>query len=146
MKKSKHSLYFIICAILVTLLALSFLFPLYWIITGSFKVKADIISKTPVWWPSTWVLDNYRSLLSKRSAPLFQIGSLVGPTIPAAFRLLSSLAWVYMRSVTALSLWPSFSETLAMSAPEVMATEAKLCRSLCGCRSSTPYRFPKLLR
>ena len=92
MNKNKTSAYYIICFILVALLALSFLFPLYWIITGSFKVKADIISKTPVWVPTQWVMDNYQSLLSKRSAPLFQIGSLVGPTIPAAFRCSSIFA------------------------------------------------------
>ena len=88
MNSKKPSIYYIICYILVALLALSFLFPLYWIITGSFKVKADIISKTPVWIPTQWVLDNSQNLLSKRSAPLFQIGSLAGPTIPGAIRWL----------------------------------------------------------
>ena len=47
MKSKKSSAYYLICSILVVLLAISFLFPLYWIITGSFKVKAEILSKTP---------------------------------------------------------------------------------------------------
>ena len=46
--------------------------------------------------------------------------------------MLSSVAWVYIRSVTALSLWPKASETLAMSAPLVIATLAKVWRSLWG--------------
>lgn len=100
MKRSKNSAYYIICFVLVALLALTFLFPLYWIITGSFKVKAEIISSTPVLFPTKWVLDNYQNLLSKRSAPLFQIGSLVGPTIPAAFRWLINT--VFMSAVSML--------------------------------------------
>jgi multiple sugar transport system permease protein len=100
MKRSKNSAYYIICFILVAILALTFLFPLYWIITGSFKVKAEIISSTPVLFPTKWVLDNYQNLLSKRSAPLFQFGSLVGPTIPAAFRWLINT--VFMSAVSML--------------------------------------------
>ena len=100
MNKSKSRAYTIFGFVVVTILALSFLFPLYWIISGSFKLKADIISKTPVWFPSQWVLDNYQNLLSKRSAPLFQLGSLVGPTIPAAFRWLINT--VFMSAVSML--------------------------------------------
>ncbi len=100
MNKSKSKAYTIFGFVVVTILALSFLFPLYWIISGSFKLKADIISKTPVWIPSQWVLDNYQNLLSKRSAPLFQLGSLVGPTIPAAFRWLINT--VFMSAVSML--------------------------------------------
>ena len=100
MKSKKSNAYYIICSILVVLLAISFLFPLYWIITGSFKIKAEILSKTPVWVPTQWVMDNYQNLLSKRSAPLFQFGSLVGPTIPAAFRWLINT--VFMSAVSML--------------------------------------------
>lgn len=52
--------------------------------------------------------------------------------ILAASLMLSSVAWVYIRSVTALSLWPRASETLATSAPLVIATLAKVWRSLWG--------------
>ena len=45
-------------------------------------------------------MDNYQNLLSKRSAPLFQIGSLVGPTIPAAYRWLINT--VFMSAVSML--------------------------------------------
>ena len=53
-KKSKA--YRIISLILVIILALLFTFPLYWIITGSFKTGKEINSTTPVWWPSVWTL------------------------------------------------------------------------------------------
>ncbi len=37
--------------IVITLLAIGFAFPLYWIITGSFKTSTAINAPTPEWWP-----------------------------------------------------------------------------------------------
>ena len=85
---TRSKLYYAIVFILIFVIALSFLFPLYWIITGSFKIKKEILSSTPVWFPSEWITGNYASLLAKRSAPLFEIGSIVGPTVPGAVRWL----------------------------------------------------------
>ena len=92
---------------MVCIFAFLFTFPLYWIITGSFKTKVDIMAVSPVWWPKEWVLNNYQNLMSKRSAPLFdftipglkisafgyviRLGStlkITGPTVPAALRWL----------------------------------------------------------
>ncbi len=97
---NKGRVYYIICYVLVFLIALTFLFPLYWIITGSFKVKQEILSATPVWIPTQWVTTNFENLFAKRSAPLFEIGSLVGPTIPGALRWL--LNTVFMSAVSML--------------------------------------------
>ena len=90
----------------VIVFAVLFTFPLYWIITGSFKSQPEILSTTPIWVPSEWVLRNYENLMSKRSAPLFDmtIGGwavslfgytfrtaefvITGPTVPAAIRWL----------------------------------------------------------
>jgi multiple sugar transport system permease protein len=80
--------YKVISLIILIILAILFVFPLYWIVTGAFKTGADINSTTPVWFPTQWVLTNFEKLFSKRSAPLFQIGSLVGPTVPGAIRWL----------------------------------------------------------
>ena len=44
-KKQRMTPYFVICVILLIALALFFLFPLYWICTGSVKEKSDIIIK-----------------------------------------------------------------------------------------------------
>ena len=80
-----------------------FTFPLYWIITGSFKTNAAINSTTPIWWPQEWTLANYQKLFSRQTAPLFQFtipfsslftGSsdlkliVSGPSVPAAIRWL----------------------------------------------------------
>ena len=95
--------YKILCVVLVILLALLFTFPLYWILTGSFKSTKEINSSTPVWWPSEWVMRNYETLMSKQKAPLFELNvplsryftsdhspvtMLKGPTVPAAIRWL----------------------------------------------------------
>ena len=57
-KLKKMSAYMILTLILISIVAVLFAFPLYWIITGSFKTGAAINSTTPEWWPSQWVLTN----------------------------------------------------------------------------------------
>ena len=73
--------YKVISIIILVILAILFLFPLYWIVTGAFKPTTDIYASQPVWWPSEWVTSNFEKLFTKRSAPLFEIGALVGPTV-----------------------------------------------------------------
>ena len=95
--------YRIFCAVVLITLALLFLFPLYWIITGAFKTGAEYNSAQPVWWPSQWTLANFTRLFERRTAPLWELsipfsnwfsdnGKLiyfsVGPTVPAAIRWL----------------------------------------------------------
>jgi multiple sugar transport system permease protein len=84
----RTSAYKILSLVILVILAVLFAFPLYWIVTGAFKSSADINSTSPVWFPTEWVTTNFVKLFSKRSAPLFQIGSLVGPTVPGAIRWL----------------------------------------------------------
>ncbi len=84
----KRKAYRVFTTIILVILAALFLFPLYWIITGAFKTAADIFSITPVWFPREFTLANFTRLLSKRSAPLFEIFGLAGPTGPAAYRWL----------------------------------------------------------
>ena len=69
-KLKRMSAYMILAIILISIMAVLFAFPLYWIITGSFKTGAAINSTTPEWWPSEWVLTNYQKLFAgqKRSA------------------------------------------------------------------------------
>ena len=101
--KMKSKVYRAFCAVVVVLIAIFFLFPLYWIITGSFKTQADIRATTPVWVPLNWVLDNYVNLFVKRSAPLFElpIGNVIitGPTVPAAIRWLVNTVFMAVASM-----------------------------------------------
>lgn len=44
-------------------LALASLMPLYWMITGSFKIQSDAMRMPPEWFPASPTLENYRKLL-----------------------------------------------------------------------------------
>ena len=91
-EQRRAKIYSVFSWVLICVIAFTFLFPLYWIITGSFKTKQEILSSTPVWVPSDWVMTNYQNLMSKRSAPLFSLSAfgytITGPTVPAAIRWL----------------------------------------------------------
>ena len=93
--------YRIFSIVVLVILAVLFLFPLYWIITGAFKPAVDVYSQKPVWWPTAWVTNNFQNLFKKRTAPLFSIFGLDGPTAPAAFRWLINTVFM---SVTAMLL------------------------------------------
>ena len=106
--------YKIISVIILIILALLFLFPLYWIVTGAFKNGADINATKPIWVPSEWVMNNFDKLMKQRSVPLWEVylpfGSFfnggkkilltAGPDAPAAIRwlinavLMSALAMI----------------------------------------------------
>ena len=103
---SRERIYKRFSGIVVAVVAFLFAFPLYWIITGAFKTGAEINSTTPVWFPSEWDLGNFQRLMTKRSAPLFDLSfggwrvnafgysfslaeyTITGPTVPAAIRWL----------------------------------------------------------
>lgn len=112
--KSKASR--IISLIIVIIMALLFTFPLYWIVTGSFKTSREINSTTPVWWPEEWTMNNYEKLMGKYKAPLFEVSVpfsqyfndkgevkviAEGPTVPGAVRWMLNTVWM---SVAAMLL------------------------------------------
>ena len=80
--------YKIFSIIVLVILAILFLFPLYWILTGTFKPAQDIYAQKPVWWPTEWVSTNFQNLFKKRTAPLFSFFGLDGPVAPAPIRWL----------------------------------------------------------
>ncbi len=84
----RSNIYKWVSTIIVSLIALLFLFPLYWIVTGAFKSGGEINSAQPVWWPSEWVLRNFERLMDRRASYLYeiQIGNMImrGPKIPSA--------------------------------------------------------------
>lgn len=87
MRKSKDNgqsiAYRAVSIAILIILAILFIFPLYWIITGMFKTPAAINSPTPQWWPKEWTLRNLTELFSRRTAPIF--GNLP-ITVPGAVR------------------------------------------------------------
>lgn len=96
-KKNTLTPYRVICAVILAVLAVFFLFPLYWIITGSVKEKSDIIIKSGEmvkWIPTTITWDNYQRLF-KTGTKLFGIG------MPMAIRWLFNSVFI---SVVAMGL------------------------------------------
>ena len=100
--------------VIIIIIALLFLFPLYWIITGSFKTAKEVNATTPVWWPYEWTLKNWKNLFSKLKAPLFEItipfsqywsndgnpiAAVTGPTVPGAVRWLLNTVWMAIASM-----------------------------------------------
>jgi len=83
----------------IVIIGILFTFPLYWIITGAFKTGREINATVPVWIPSEWILDNFVRLMDKRSAPLFSIFGLDGPTVPAAIRWLLNTVFMSVASM-----------------------------------------------
>ena len=102
---ARSKAYRVFCLIVMILLALLFIFPLYWIIIGAFKTSAENYSTTPIWWPSEWTMDNLNKLFSRRSASLFELQlfgyTISGPTVPGAIRWLVNTVFM---AVTAMVL------------------------------------------
>ena len=87
--KTSHSLkkvYNIVSIIVLIALAICFVFPLYWIVTGAFKTPVSINSPVPDWIPKELVMDNFKKLFSRQTAPIFELGFIKGPQAPAAVR------------------------------------------------------------
>ncbi|NYV28345.1 carbohydrate ABC transporter permease [Streptobacillus felis] len=61
----------VISIIVLIAFALFFLFPFYWILTGSFKLQDVAISIPPQWLPVSPTLANYRQLLVNNTARWF---------------------------------------------------------------------------
>ena len=112
----RQKIYYLASFALIFIIAVLFTFPLYWIITGAFKTKKEIMSVQPVWFPTEWTMINFQNLMSKRSAPLFDFtvgGSfqafgyifstpkytITGPVVPAAVRWLVNTVFMSVASM-----------------------------------------------
>ena len=56
--------YKVFAVIILILVTIFFLFPLYWIVTGSFKPVLEITSRTPIWFPQDPTGANYAKLFT----------------------------------------------------------------------------------
>ncbi|MBQ1311045.1 MAG: carbohydrate ABC transporter permease [Blautia sp.] len=105
MSNRRTKAYKIFSVTVITILAILFAFPLYWIITGSFKTAKAINAPSPQWWPQTFVLDNYQKLFSRQLAPVWEFNipflglKLTGPNAPAAIRWLVNTVFMAVVSM-----------------------------------------------
>ena len=79
----------VISVILLIILAFLFTFPLYWIITGSFKGPQAVNARIPVWFPTEPTMVNYDKLFQKPAWPwmfntVFMCAASMGLTCIAA--------------------------------------------------------------
>ena len=56
--------YKVFAVVILVLITLFFLFPLYWIVTGSFKDAIEINAREPIWFPRTRPSTTMRGCLS----------------------------------------------------------------------------------
>lgn len=63
MDKKKITILGVISMVILFALAIFFLFPFYWILTGSFKLQEVAITIPPEWFPVKPTLENYKALL-----------------------------------------------------------------------------------
>lgn len=82
--------YYVLTVILLAFMAVFFLFPLYWIVTGSVKEKSDIIIKSGEmvkWIPTTITWDNFARLFKSKT-------DLFGIHMPMAIRWLFNSVFI----------------------------------------------------
>lgn len=88
-KRMKKVLKYAICAAI----AIIMLFPMYWMLTTSFKTPTNVAKFPPQWWPNPWTLDNYRELFLKRPFLQYLWNSIyVAALMTGGVVLFSSLA------------------------------------------------------
>lgn len=68
--KKRYEPYDIVSNAIITLFAVLNLFPLYWLISGSFKTSAAIYKMPPDWIPTSFFIENYTELF--RNQPAFR--------------------------------------------------------------------------
>lgn len=61
----RKTAYDILVLVIMIILAILFIFPVYWIVTGSFKDAAAINAVNPEWFPKNPTTDNYVRLFAK---------------------------------------------------------------------------------
>ncbi|KQX62994.1 carbohydrate ABC transporter permease [Paenibacillus sp. Root444D2] len=70
---------------LLLLASIVFVFPLYWMITGSFKTQVSIWATPPEWIPSQFRLLNYEHIFSTTPATLWLFNSVFTSLVTVVF-------------------------------------------------------------
>lgn len=94
MEKLKNmDLYDIISNIIVFILALAFLYPLFWLLTSSFKTSAEIYQMPPTIFPENFYTGNYEKLFENQPAFRWIFNSIFVAGVSSGLSVLfSSLA------------------------------------------------------
>lgn len=94
----ERSAFDLVCNILIVLFCLLSLFPLYWMITGSFKFSQDVVKIPPDWFPTRFTTVNYENVFLKHPAWRWIINSVLITLITTTGIVLISSAAGYALS------------------------------------------------
>ncbi|MGN0330833.1 MAG: carbohydrate ABC transporter permease [Kineothrix sp.] len=75
--KKKMTPFGVFSIAILSVLTVLFVFPFYWIITGSFKSQSDAVKQPPQWWPENPTLGNYEKLLIQNPAGQWLLNSVL---------------------------------------------------------------------
>ncbi|MBR6771274.1 MAG: carbohydrate ABC transporter permease [Lachnospiraceae bacterium] len=75
--KKKTTPFGVFAIVILSVLTILFVFPFYWIMTGSFKSQADAVKQPPQWWPQNPTLENYEKLLVQNPAGQWLFNSVL---------------------------------------------------------------------
>lgn len=75
--KKRVSISSIISMLILLLLTFVFIFPFYWVVTGSFKEQMVTVKLPPEWWPMNPTLANYKTLFVRNPAVRWFINTVI---------------------------------------------------------------------
>lgn len=92
--KKKRETLDVVSNLIVIFFAVLSLFPLYWLVTSSFKNSSDVLKMPPDWFPKTFTLSNYTDVFNNQPALQWTYNSLV-------VALVSTLALIVFSAMAA---------------------------------------------
>ena len=93
----------IILICVITLFAILNLFPIYWLISNTFKYSDEIFKMPPDWFPKHFNVSNYVSIFTTTSAPRWLLNSLIVSLVSTGLIVLVSSMAAY--SFSKLHFW-----------------------------------------
>ena len=93
----------IILVCVITAFAILNLFPIYWLISNTFKYSDEIFKMPPDWFPKHFNISNYISIFTTTSAPRWLLNSLFVSTLSTGLIVLVSAMAAY--SFSKLRFW-----------------------------------------
>lgn len=93
--KIKREKYDIFANGIVIFFALCSMFPLYWLVTSSFKNSVDVVKMPPDWFPKTFTISNYIDVFNNQPALKWATNSIIVSLVATVALLLVSAMAAY---------------------------------------------------
>lgn len=133
MKMEKISIYKMISLVLLFIIALLFIFPFYWIVTGAFKTAEEINSVRPHFFPQTWTMNNF-NLLFRNPAWNWLLNSalmsLIGMILVCATSSMAGYVLAKKQFTGRVALFTMFVAAMALPKQVVLVPLVKLVSTL----------------